>query len=349
MAADDRSRNGPPADYPAPGATPAEPLPDTLTLARGAGTSGAAGSAGAAGAAGAAVTAGAALPAGAVLAGRYRIVAPAGRGGMGEVYRADDLKLDETVAIKILPGEVGNDPLRLSRLLNEVRTARQVAHPNVCRVYDVVEADGRHFLTMEYIEGDTLAARLAARGPLPPDEALAIAGQLASGLAAAHERGILHRDLKPSNVMIDGRGVARITDFGLAEAAAVVRGLMSREGTPAYMAPEALAGEEVTPQSDLHSLGLVLYEVVTGRPAFPGATAQEILERRRQPPPSPLTLAPRTDPRLARLILRCLEPDPRLRPASARIVAGALPGGGALGAAAAAAQQQADRIAAFRA
>jgi hypothetical protein len=287
---------------------------------------------------------------GTLLAGRYRIVELAGQGGMGVVYRAEDLKLDETVALKFLPDEVGRDAGRLSRLLNEVRTARQVSHPNICRVYDAGEAEGRHFLTMEYIEGEDLASLLRRKGKLPGEEALAIARQIGAGVAAAHERGVLHRDLKPSNVMIDGRGVARITDFGLAEATATLRGTKAREGTPSYMAPEALAGGEVTSLSDIYSLGLVLYEIFTGSFAYPGSTTvQDLLEQRRSPPAAPSGLARDIDPSVARLILRCLETEPARRPSSALAVATALPGGASFAAAVAVAQQKADRISAFRA
>jgi serine/threonine protein kinase len=153
---------------------------------------------------------------GTILASRYHIVSLAGRGGMGEVYRADDLKLGQPVALKFLPAALERDPVARDRLLAEVRSARTVSHPNVCRVYDVGEVDGRAFLTMEYIDGEDLASLLRRIGKLPAAKALEVARQLCAGLAAAHEKGVLHRDLKPANVMIDGRGQARITDFGLA-------------------------------------------------------------------------------------------------------------------------------------
>jgi len=150
-----------------------------------------------------------------MLGGRYRIVALLGRGGMGEVYRADDLKLGQAVALKFLPKRFASDSELLSRFLNEVRTARQVAHPNVCRVYDVGEADGEHFLSMEFVQGEDLATLLRRIGRLPGDKALQIARQLCAGLAAAHERGVIHRDLKPANVMLEGEH-AIIMDFGIA-------------------------------------------------------------------------------------------------------------------------------------
>ena len=155
---------------------------------------------------------------GAMVAGRYRINGLIGRGGMGDVYRADDLKLGQPVALKFLPAAVSNRPDRLNRFLNEVKIARQVSHPNVCRVYDIGEFEGHHYLSMEFVDGEDLASLLRRIGRLPEDKAIQVARQVCAGLAAAHDEGVLHRDMKPANVMIDGRGRARITDFGLAAA-----------------------------------------------------------------------------------------------------------------------------------
>jgi serine/threonine-protein kinase len=196
---------------------------------------------------------------GTLFAGRFRIVAPLGRGGMGEVYRADDLKLGQTVALKFLPDHLAHDPARLAQFHNEVRVARTISHRNVCRTYDIGDADGRPFLSMEYVDGEDLSSLLHRIGRFPQDKALEVARQICAGLAAAHERGVLHRDLKPANVMIDGDGHVRITDFGLAALAGSADNV--RAGTPAYMAPEQLAGREVTPRSDIYALGLVLYEL----------------------------------------------------------------------------------------
>jgi serine/threonine-protein kinase len=271
------------------------------------------------------------------LAGRYRIVGLLGRGGMGEVYRADDLKLGQPVALKFLPSGLEKDDARLSRLLNEVRTARQISHPSVCRVYDIGEVDGQHFLSMEYVDGEDLATLLLRIGRLPKDKAIQIARQMCAGLAAAHEQGILHRDLKPANVMIDGRGRVRITDFGLAGLVETLRGGDVCAGTPAYMAPEQVAGREVSVRSDLYSLGLVLYEVFTGEPVFKASTLVERGKLQRETSPtSPSSLVEGFDPAVERAILRCLEPDPRERPSSALAVAAALPGGDPLAAALAA-------------
>ncbi len=274
---------------------------------------------------------------GAMLAGRYRIHGLLGRGGMGEVYRADDLKLGQPVALKFLPRELNGDRERLNRFLGEIRLARQVSHPSVCRVYDVGETDGQHFLSMEYVDGEDLSSLLRRIGRLPKDKAAQIARQICAGLAAAHELGILHRDLKPANVMVDGRGRARITDFGLAGLEHEIAKTDVPAGTPAYMAPEQIAGAEVTVKSDIYALGLVLYEIFTGKRAFDAMTPADL--RRQQTastPASPSSLVEDLDPAAERVILRCLEKSPAGRPASALAVAAALPGGDPLAAALAA-------------
>jgi serine/threonine-protein kinase len=229
-----------------------------------------------------------------------------------------------------VPERVAGDAARLSRFHNEVRVARQVTHPNVCRVHDIGEAGGRHFLSMEYVDGEDLASLLRRIGRLPQAKGLEIARQVALGLAAAHERHVLHRDLKPANVMIDGRGIARLTDFGLAviDDEAPARELA---GTPAYMAPEQLAGAAPSVPSEIYALGLLLYELFCGRPAFRAASLEELLRAQREPPPPPSAVASEIEPALERVILRCLERDPERRFASARAVAIALPGGDPLG------------------
>jgi serine/threonine-protein kinase len=269
-----------------------------------------------------------------LLGGRYRIVGLLGRGGMGEVYRAEDLTLRQTVALKLLPEPVAGDSLTLERFRREVRIARQISHPNVCRVYDIGEADGLHFLSMEFIRGEELSSVVKRFGRLPADKAVEIARQICAGLAAAHRGGVLHRDLKPANVMIDEAGDARVTDFGLAGLVEEVRG-DELAGTPLYMSPEQLSGKELTPRSDIYSLGLVLYELFTGKRAFDGATAQEVIRRRwvDATPTSPSSHVRDLDPVVERVILRCLELDPARRPASALEVAAALPGGDPLAAA----------------
>jgi hypothetical protein len=274
---------------------------------------------------------------GQVIAERYRVVSLAGRGGMGEVYRAEDLKLSQLVAIKFLPESLSQDAAALARFHSEVRIARQVSHPNVCRVFDIGEADGVQFLSMEYVDGEDLASVVRRIGRLSPDKATEVARQICAGLAAAHERGVVHRDLKPANVMLDGAGKIRITDFGLAGIAASIQGADIRAGTPAYMAPEQLAGREVTTKSDIYSLGLILYEILTGKRAFEASTLPELIKLREQGTiTNPSTLVRDLDPLIERVILRCLDNDPAKRPASALQVAAALPGGDPLAAALAA-------------
>src|SRR5262245_45702698 len=263
------------------------------------------------------------FPAGTVLAGRYRVAVALGAGGMGAVYRADDLTLGQPVALKFMGGLGGDD--HLARLRHEVRVALEVTHANVCRVFDLVEGEAGPFLTMELVEGGSLADLLRQIGRLPGEKAEDIARQLCEGLAAIHARGLLHRDLKPGNVLLDDRGRVRIADFGLAGPA----GAGVTAGTPAYMAPELLAGGAASVQSDLYALGLVLYEVLTGRPAFPQR------EQKREEPAHPSTWVD-LDPRVERAVMRCLEADPARRPASALAVAAALPGGDPLAAALAA-------------
>ena len=271
-----------------------------------------------------------------VLAGRYRIAGLLGRGGMGEVYRATDLALGQAVALKFLPETTATDDRALARFYNEVRVARQVTHPNVCRVYDVGVAEGLHYISMEFVDGEDLGSLLRRIGRLPVDKAVETARKLCAGLAAAHEKGVLHRDLKPANVMIDGRGQVIIMDFGLAGLAEQLQGDV-RSGTPAYMSPEQLAGTEVTVRSDIYSLGLLLYEIFTGKRAFEAASLMELMQlQERAEPASISTVVRDLDPAAERVIMRCLQPDPRQRPASALAVAAGLPGGDPLAAALAA-------------
>ncbi len=272
-----------------------------------------------------------------MLSSRYRIVGLLGRGGMGEVYRADDLELGQSVALKFLPEKVARDAKALERFRGEVRTARQVAHANVCRVYDIAEIDGHVFLSMEYIDGEDLSHALRRLGRPSREKAIEIARQLCLGLGAAHENGVLHRDLKPANVMIDGRGKVRITDFGLAGLADELAATPERAGTPAYMAPEQLESGKVSVRSDVYSLGLILYEVFTGKRAFVGESLEELRHVRTSGPvTTPLSISEDLDPAVERVILRCLEVDPQSRPSSVYAVLGALPGGDPLAAALAA-------------
>jgi serine/threonine protein kinase len=259
------------------------------------------------------------LAAGAVLANRYRIVDLLGSGGAGEVYRAQDLTLNQTVALKLFPHlEQGNG--RLENLHQEVRLARQISHANVCRVFDIGEASGHPFITMEFVSGEDLHKLLRRIGRLSPDKALQVSRQLCAGLAAAHEAGVLHRDLKPANVMLDARGNVRITDFGLAILAGDLHEMNA--GTPGYMAPEQLAGNEVTTRSDIYALGLVLHELFTGKrvlePRHPSDLVRGAIRR-----PS-LIIMPGVHPFIQQVIGRCLDTNPAKRPTSVEHVASVL-------------------------
>lgn len=253
------------------------------------------------------------FPVGMLLGERYKVLGLLGRGGMGEVYRAHDLKLEQQVALKFLPAIAARDSRLIERFRAEVRIARQISHRNVCRVYDLGEIDGAPFISMEYVDGEDLGSLLRRIGRLPGDKAIEFARRLCAGLAAAHDKGVLHRDLKPANIMIDGRGQVLIMDFGLAAAADSVAGRDIRSGTPAYMAPEQKEGRDVTVRSDIYSLGLVLAEMFTGHKASEdhklSTTVKDI------------------NPAVEKAIQRCLDPNPRNRPATALDLARALPGG----------------------
>lgn len=261
---------------------------------------------------------------------------------MGAVYRAEDLSLGQSVALKFLPPEVAADPERVARLRQEVRVGREVSHPAVCRVYDIGEHRSERgvetFLTMEYIDGEDLSSLLRRIGALPREKALSVIRQVCAGLSAAHERGVLHRDLKPANIMLDGRGAARISDFGLAAIGARVSGGAAAAGTPLYMAPEQLRGEEATARSDIYALGLIIYELLTGERPHGGSSLEEIRTVRSSVSASTDRVLehPGLDPIVASVVARCLDPDPARRPSSALAVASALPGGDPLAAALAA-------------
>ena len=263
---------------------------------------------------------------------RFRIIERLGGGGMGEVYRARDLRVEQDVALKVLREEVGRDSTAMEMLAKEVRAARQIAHPGVCRVFDLGQfsapTGSRPYLSMELVDGETLDRFLRRIGVLPEAKGLQIAHELCSAMEAIHQRGVLHRDLKPANVMIDGRGHARITDFGLA----LDRGGLSQRvlpaGTPGFVAPEILDGREPTVASDLYALGLVLYEVFTGVAAYPpGSVSGMLSAQSRDDPPRPASIKPTINPRIERAILACLDRRPDRRPSSALEVSAMLPGG----------------------
>jgi serine/threonine-protein kinase len=253
------------------------------------------------------------------------------------VYRATDLALGQAVALKFLPEEASHNPRLLERFHGEVRVARLVSHPNVCRVFDIGEAEGAPFISMEYVDGEDLASLLTRIGRLPGDKALQAARQICAGLAAAHDRGVIHRDLKPQNVMMNKRGDVVIMDFGLAAIADQLSGAEVRNGTPAYMAPEQLRGAGVTQASDIYALGLVLYELFTGRRPYEAKTVQQLLDLQESATLTSMTsIATDVDPSVEKVIRRCLDPDAARRPATALSVSAALPGGDPLSAALAA-------------
>jgi len=257
-----------------------------------------------------------------------------GRGGMGEVYRADDLQLGQSVALKFLPAKVAADPVVLDRFRSEVRTARGVTHPNVCRIHDIGEDKGHVFLSMEYVDGEDLASVLSRLGRPTQEKALQIARQICLGLAAIHDAGVVHRDLKPANIMIDGRGNVRLMDFGIAAIQADTKVVAEMAGTPGYMAPEILKGGQASVRSDLYALGLVLYETYTGKKAYEETDLRKLMDRPGTTTPSaPSSWVADMDPLAERAILHCLEPEPSRRPASAYALLAMLPGGDPLAAA----------------
>jgi len=250
-----------------------------------------------------------------LVGGRYRILGTAGEGGMGVVYKAEDTRLGRSVALKFLPAPIARDPQAKKRFLREAQAAAILDHPNICPVYEVDEADADMFLTMAFVEGRNLKDRIA-EGPLPLIGALAIAAQVAEGLKAAHEKGVIHRDIKPANIMLDREGQVRITDFGLAsiEGGADLTRPQAVLGTPAYMSPEQVRGERTDGRTDIWSFGCTLYEMATGRRPFLGeggrTVANEILT---SAPPNPVSLRAEIPAGLERVIRRCLEKRPEDR------------------------------------
>ena len=272
---------------------------------------------------------------GAAIAERYRVNSLIGRGGMGEVYLAEDLRLDQMVALKFLPSAWADDGKRLEYFFNEVKLARQIAHPNVCRVYDIATYDDQYFISMEYVDGEDLKTLLSRIGSLPTAKALEIAHQLCAGLGAAHACGVLHRDIKPANVMIDGRGQARLMDFGLAIQNETEGSSYGMSGTPAYMAPEQLLEGSTSVQSDIYSLGSVLFEMTAGRPLLSESTFEGLRRYHRESSASQKLeeLSDQVEPLVANTLMRCLSPEPTGRPASTTELSLALPGGDPLAAA----------------
>jgi CheY-like chemotaxis protein len=268
------------------------------------------------------------LAAGETLAERYEIVELLGHGGMGAVYRARDLELDEDVAIKMLRPEFVADPESLERFKTEIKLARRISHPNVVRTHDFGETEGVRFLTMELVEGLTLRDLIDSRGQLGVSAVLAIAAQLAESLVIAHAQGVVHRDIKPQNLLLDEEGVLKVMDFGVAclsqrssnltQAGAII-------GTPAYMSPEQLIGEHVDERSDLYSVGVVLYECLSGRPPLDGSSPITLIAKVLREDPPPLgELTEGVPEAVAALIHRLLAKNPNDRIASAATLGGEL-------------------------
>ncbi len=257
-----------------------------------------------------------ALPRGSTFAGRYEIVEELGRGGMGRVYRATDKKVGEEVAIKLLNPSIAADKKTLERFRNELKFARKIAQRNVCRMFDLNEEEGMPFITMEYVPGDDLKSLLKKTGQLTIKKAISITKQVCEGLAEAHRHGVVHRDLKPQNIMIDKEGSARIMDFGIARSMKM-KGITEAGtvyGTPEYMSPEQVEGKEVDQRSDIYSLGVIMFAMVTGRVPFQGDTPLTVaLKHKIEKPPEPREFNPQVPEDLSRVILKCMEKDKKAR------------------------------------
>jgi serine/threonine protein kinase len=260
------------------------------------------------------------LATGSIFAGRYQIIEELGKGGMGKVYKAIDKKLNEEVALKIIKPEIASDKKTLERFNNELKFARKIAHKNVGRMYELMEEKGTHFITMEYVPGQDLRGLIRQTGQLTVGTALSIAKQVCEGLTEAHRLGVIHRDLKPQNIMIDKEGMARIMDFGIARSVSGkgITGAGVIIGTPEYMSPEQVESKETDQRSDIYSLGVILYEMVTGRVPFEGDTPLSVaVKHKTETPPNPKEINTQIPENLSNLILRCMEKDKEKRYKSA--------------------------------
>jgi Tol biopolymer transport system component/tRNA A-37 threonylcarbamoyl transferase component Bud32 len=260
------------------------------------------------------------LTRGITLANRYEIIEELGKGGMGRVYRVEDTKLKQEIALKLIKPEIAADKKTIERFRNELKTARMIAHKNVCRMFDFGESEGAHFITMEYVRGEDIKSLIRKMEQLSAGQVIAIAKQVCDGLVEAHRLGVVHRDLKPQNVMIDTEGNTRIMDFGIARSleAKGLTGAGVMIGTPEYMSPEQVEGKEVDQRSDIYALGVVLYEMVTGRVPFEGDTPFSIaVKQKSEIPRPPKEINDQIPEDLSRVILRCLEKEKEKRYQSA--------------------------------
>ena len=260
------------------------------------------------------------LAAGSTFAGRYQVIEELGHGGMGRVYKVQDSDIKEQVALKLLRPEITLDQEAVERFSNELKLARKISHRNVCRMFDLGRAGGMTFITMEFVPGEDLKSFIHRSKQLSLGTAISIAKQVCEGLEEAHRLGVVHRDLKPANIMIDKDGDAKIMDFGIARSLSGrgITGAGVMIGTPEYMSPEQVEGKDVNPRSDIYSLGIILYEMVTGRVPFEGDTALGIaMKQKEEAPKNPRLLNPNLPDDLAGVILKCLEKDPAKRYLSA--------------------------------
>jgi len=253
------------------------------------------------------------------LAARYEILDTLGEGGMGLVYRVRDRETSETLALKVLRPEFARDPSMMERFKDEIRLARRITHKNICRIYDFNRVDELVFITMEYVDGESLREYLKRAGKFPPERVTDLARQVAAGLGEAHAQGVVHRDLKPENVMLARDGLVKLMDFGIARAlGGTTASTLTVVGTPGYMAPEQSQGKSIDQRTDLYALGLILYECLTGRRAFSGATPVEMaLKQLKERPVPPHKLLPHAPAHLESIVLRCLEKEPAQRFSSA--------------------------------
>ena len=267
------------------------------------------------------------LTTGSIFAGRYQIIEELGKGGMGKVYKVQDTKIKEKIALKLIKPEIAKDKNTIERFSNELKFARKIRHKNICQMFDLGEEQGTHFITMEFVEGQDLKKLIRQTGQLAIGTTINIARQVCDGLVEAHKLGVVHRDLKPSNIMIDADGNARIMDFGIARSVEGkgITGAGVMIGTPEYMSPEQVEGKEVDQRSDVYSLGVILYEMVTGQVPFEGDTPFTIgVKHKSEIPKNPKELNPNLSDDLSFVILRCLEKDKEERYQSAEEVHSAL-------------------------